>query len=122
LRGDAAIDDEAGAGHEAGIVRGEKDEPLAMSVAVPMRPIGMRFNVCWRAGSRSFVLILRARIASTRSLISGSIVPDGIELTRIRWPLRANSSAADLVNSVTPALDHRIEPTDRRTDETDHGS
>jgi hypothetical protein len=28
LRGDAAIDDEAGAGHEAGIVRGEKDDAL----------------------------------------------------------------------------------------------
>jgi hypothetical protein len=65
LRGDAAIDDEAGAGHEVGIVRGEKDDALAMSVAVPMRPIGMRFSVCWRAGSWSFVLILRARIART---------------------------------------------------------
>src|SRR5712691_6431522 len=28
LRGDAAVDDEAGAGHEAGIVRGEKDDAL----------------------------------------------------------------------------------------------
>src|SRR3984893_11682179 len=26
LRGDAAIDDETGSGHEAGVVRGEKDE------------------------------------------------------------------------------------------------
>src|SRR6202023_3119676 len=26
LRGDPAVDDEAGAGHEAGIVRGEKDD------------------------------------------------------------------------------------------------
>src|ERR1700730_10189854 len=28
LRGDAAVDDEAGPGHEAGIVRGEKDDAL----------------------------------------------------------------------------------------------
>jgi len=28
--------------------------PLAMSVTVPMRPIGMRVSACWRAGSRSF--------------------------------------------------------------------
>src|ERR1700738_429503 len=28
LRGDAAVDDETGAGHEAGIVRGEKDDAL----------------------------------------------------------------------------------------------
>ena len=28
LRGNAAVDDEAGAGHEAGIVRGEKDDAL----------------------------------------------------------------------------------------------
>jgi hypothetical protein len=65
LRGDAAVKVEGGARHKAGIVRGEKDDALGMSVAVPMRLIGMRFNVCWRAGSRSFVLILHARIAST---------------------------------------------------------
>jgi hypothetical protein len=65
LRGDAAIDDEAGAGYEAGIVRGEKDDALAMSVAVPMRRIGMRFNVCWRTGFKVVLCSYCVRVART---------------------------------------------------------
>jgi hypothetical protein len=40
-----AVDDEAGAGHKAGIGEARKTTPLAMSVTVPMRPIGSRFVV-----------------------------------------------------------------------------
>jgi len=50
LRGDAAVDDEAGPGHEAGIVRGEKDDALGDVVghAEPADRVGrQRDQCCW---------------------------------------------------------------------------
>src|SRR5213078_3676837 len=81
-----------------------KTMPLAISVGAPIRPIGRRSMTCRRAISTSLVPRLRARVTSTWSPISVSIVPGWIELTRMRYPLRANSRAADFVNSVPPPL------------------
>src|SRR5437016_5294119 len=69
-----------------------------------MRPIGSRSMTCRRTASMSLVPRLRARVTSTWSPISVPVMPGCIELTRMRYPLRANSSAADFVNSVTPPL------------------
>jgi hypothetical protein len=65
LRCDAAVDDETGAGHEAGVVRGEKDDALGDIGLVPMRPIGNRANAWRRASSILLVPRLRARMTST---------------------------------------------------------
>jgi 2-keto-3-deoxy-L-fuconate dehydrogenase len=55
-----------------------------------------------RAHRRGDVGGVRARVTGIRSPISGAIVPGRIQFTRMRWPLRANSSAADVLNGATP--------------------
>jgi hypothetical protein len=65
LRGDAAVDDEAGAGHEAGIVRGEKDDALG---DVGHRPHAADRDAAQRLLAGRFKVVvprLRARIART---------------------------------------------------------
>ena len=58
LRRDPAVDDEAGAGHEAGVVRGEKDDalgdvghrPHAADRDPGQRLLARRFEVIWCRG------------------------------------------------------------------------
>ena len=58
-----------------------KTVPLAMSVAVPMRPIGMRFNVCWPDRFKVVCAHIACAYRKDRSPISVSIIPGCIELT-----------------------------------------
>ncbi len=78
--------------------------PLAMSSATPSLPIGCIVVETLRVASVSLVPSERARIAKVCWPMSVSMTPGWIEFTRMRYPLRPNSSAVDLVNSVTPPL------------------
>ena len=104
LRGDAAVDDEPRAGHEGRVVRGEEHD--ALGDIVGCAHTADRQTLDDLATRR--LDVVGAEIARPRDQhlvpISVSIVPGCVELTRMRYPLRANSSAADFVNRVTPPL------------------
>ena len=104
LRCRAAVNDETGAGHKPGIVGGEKDDALGDVVgdAEPANRVPRHDLLTHR------INVVGAEIAraADKGLLDLSVWtrPGWIELTRIRYTSRANSSAADLVNKVTPPL------------------
>ena len=109
LRGDAAVDDEAGAGHEAGIVRGEKDDtlgdvghrPHAADRDAFQRLLAGRFKVVGAQIARAYRKDLIAHISVDRAGMNG-VDADPValagEFERRRLGEQRNS-----------ALGHRIE-------------
>jgi hypothetical protein len=83
-RGDAAVDNKAGAGHEVGVVRGEKDDALG---GVGHCLHAANRQPCQRLLPRGVEVVgaeIAARISTTWSPISVSVVPGWIELTNVK--------------------------------------
>jgi hypothetical protein len=109
LRGDAAVDDEAGTGHEAGIVRGEKDDALG---DIGNRPHAADRDAFQRLLTGRFKVVCAQIARAYRKDLIAHIGVDRAGMNRVDADpvaLAGEFERRRLGEQRNPALGHRIE-------------